>query len=28
VAGMIVEPGIAEEAMAPYERLGLSVIRA
>src|SRR5207237_7750089 len=28
VAGMIVEPGIAGEALAPYERLGLSVIRA
>jgi DeoR/GlpR family transcriptional regulator of sugar metabolism len=28
VAGMIVEPGITDEAVAPYERLGLSVIRA
>lgn len=28
VAGMIVEPGITAEAVAPYERLGLSVIRA
>ena len=28
VAGMIVEPGIADEVLSPYERLGLSVIRA
>jgi DeoR/GlpR family transcriptional regulator of sugar metabolism len=28
VAGIIVEPGIAEEALVPYERAGLTVIRA
>lgn len=28
VAGMVVEPGIANEALAPYERMGISVIRA
>jgi hypothetical protein len=28
VAGIIVEPGIAEEALTPYERAGLTVIRA
>jgi DeoR/GlpR family transcriptional regulator of sugar metabolism len=28
VAGIIVEPGIADEALAPYERVGLTVIRA
>ena len=28
VAGLIVEPGIANEAVAPYEAMGLSVIRA
>jgi hypothetical protein len=28
VAGIIVEPGIADDALAPYERAGLTVIRA
>jgi DeoR/GlpR family transcriptional regulator of sugar metabolism len=28
VAGLIVEPGIADEAVTPYEAMGLSVIRA
>jgi DeoR/GlpR family transcriptional regulator of sugar metabolism len=28
VAGIIVEPGISAEALAPYERAGLTVIRA
>lgn len=28
VAGIIVEPGIAEEALKPFERAGLTVIRA
>jgi DeoR/GlpR family transcriptional regulator of sugar metabolism len=28
VSGIIVEPGIAEEALKPYERAGLTVIRA
>jgi DeoR/GlpR family transcriptional regulator of sugar metabolism len=28
VAGIIVEPGISAQALAPYERAGLTVIRA
>ena len=28
VAGIIVEPGITDAALAPYERVGLAVIRA
>jgi hypothetical protein len=28
VAGIIVEPGIPADALAPYERAGLTVIRA